>query len=221
MRRWLLALLLCLSPVFAQDKQIIRYGEEGQKQCLIEEPPQDRLSKRLLFVFDKSGSMRADRFLEALEFVSFMMSQAVDSYEVSLIAFDASTHRWPGAPEPDKNPPIPPNWGGLPSDDVVKSIMGFLEFLGAGGDTVVRQPLREALAEPRNDLTIILVSDGIFQREQLQDILITIDVCQKDRIKAGLQPAGIMVFGVTNTRVSTLAEIAKVGKMGYMRHYRQ
>src|SRR5690606_27366979 len=118
-----------------------------------------------------SGSMHGDHFDRALRAVRDMFEHPTDDLEVGVIAFNDAAIRWPGRPEPERRRPVPPGWASLPSEESVDAANRWLEQLGAGGDTLIIPALSAALSEPRDELSIILVTDGLFGRERTDDIL--------------------------------------------------
>jgi hypothetical protein len=76
--------------------------------------------------------------------------------------------------------------------------------------------LREALAERRDELSVVLVSDGLFGRERTDDVLSAIAIAQADRERLGLHHAVIGVYGLGASQ-KVLTEIAEVGAGGYVR----
>jgi Mg-chelatase subunit ChlD len=184
-------------------------------QLQIEVPPEARITRRVLFVVDRSGSMHGEHFARALTAVKDMFETSSDSLEVALIAFNDGAVRWPGKPE-DGNRPVPPGWAALPSDTAVAEANAWLEELGAGGDTLVIPAMRQALAERREELSVVLVSDGLFGRERTDDILGIITACQEERERTGLGRAVIAVYGL-GPQQKVLTQIGTVGLGGYVR----
>jgi Mg-chelatase subunit ChlD len=182
----------------------------------VEVQPRTPITRRVLFVVDRSGSMHGDQFGRALACVHDMFEHASDELEVGLLAFNDATARWPGRPEPDKPRPVPQGWAALPSDEAVEAANAWLEELGAGGDTLVIPALREALAEPREQLSIVLVSDGLFGRERTDDIMATLSLGQQSRERQGLGPAIVGVYGLGPAQ-KILALLGDEGQGGYVR----
>lgn len=178
--------------------------------------PQERLTDRIIFVVDRSGSMHGDTFSRALQVVTETLQQPVDQYEIGVIAFNDSFARWPGKPE---NGPkaVPPNWAAMPSNAVVREVNDWLEALGAGGDTLVMPALRGALLDPRERLSIVLITDGQFGRERTSDIVENIEKLQQERIKQGWGRAIILAYGISSVGTQpSLKAIGEVGQGGYL-----
>lgn len=203
MIRALLVSLLVALPVLAVELHV-------------EVEPQARITRRVLFVVDRSGSMHGDHFSRALVAVRGMLEQSTDELEVALLAFNDATTRWPGRPEPDRAKPVPPGWAALPSDEAVAEANAWLHKLGAGGDTLILPALKDALAEPREELSVVLVTDGLFGRERTDDIMGLIAARQGEREKLGLGRAVIACYGLGSTQ-RILARIGDVGAGGYIR----
>ena len=175
-------------------------------------PPEARLTRRILFVVDTSGSMRGDKFGQACSAVLKVAEQPVDEVEIAVLAFNHGTRRWTGVPEKG----IPPGWAALPSLHATQAAAGFLAQGGAGGDTQVISALREALAEKRDELSIVLVTDGLFVREKTEDVIQALKTGQEERVKNKLKPAVLLVYGIGG-EMEVLRELGKIGHGGYLR----
>lgn len=182
----------------------------------IEVDAQLPMTRRMLFVVDRSGSMHGDHFHRALNAVTALLEHPTDDLEVGVIAFNDATLRWPGKPEPDRAKPVPPGWASLPSEEAITSANRWLEELGAGGDTLIMPALRDALGEQRKELSIVLVTDGLFGRERTSEIHALIAGLQQDREEKGLDRAVIGVYGLGAPQ-KILYEIAEMGRGGYLR----
>lgn len=184
-------------------------------QLHVEVPPTTPITRRVLFVVDRSGSMHGDHFSRALAAVRDMLQQPTDDLEVAVIAFNDAAVRWPGKPEEGRRT-VPAGWAALPSDTAVAEAEAWLESLGAGGDTLVIPALRAALGERRGELSIVLVSDGLFGRERTDDILGMIRSMQAEREEAGLGRAVLAVYGLGPSQ-KILCRIGEMGGGGYVR----
>ena len=182
--------------------------------------PQEPLTKHVLFVVDVSGSMRGDKFSQACAAVLKITEQPVDEVQIAVLAFNEEATRWRGVPEDHPTRPVPVNWAALPSAEAVESASAFLAETGAGGDTLVIPALRAALAEPREQLSIVLVSDGIFQREDATDILGAVQQAQAARVEQGIGAAVLMTYGV-GSESAVLRQLGQVGHGGYIREQTQ
>lgn len=182
---------------------------------LVEEVAQQHpLTSKLMFVVDRSGSMHGNHFNRALDAVKQVASQDFDDVEIAVIAFNDLAARWPGKPE-DGDQKIPYGWA-IPTPEAVEEAGDWLAELGAGGDTLIIQTMILALQEPRKELSIILVTDGLFGRERNDDILKAISDAQTWREENGFGRAVILCYGLGNF-AKPLAEIGEVGCGGYLR----
>jgi von Willebrand factor type A domain len=179
-------------------------------------PAQTRVTKRLLFVVDTSGSMRGGKFEAAAEALVRILEQPVDEVEFGVLAFSNQTRRWEGIPEPDLARPVPEGWAGLPSLEAIEAAAGFVGDQGANGDTFVIPALEEALAEERDQLSVVLVTDGIFQREDSEQILAAVSAAQEQRRERGLGEAVLVVYGVGGD-LRILRSLGEVGLGGFYR----
>jgi len=173
--------------------------------------PETKLTKRVMFVVDVSGSMRGDKFSAALAAVEKISDQPSDELEIAVLAFNASPSRWEGIPEQGK---VPIGWAALPSAVAPKVAQAFLCRLGADGDTLVIPALKQALNEQRSDLSIILVTDGIFQQESEDQILAAFEEGQKAREEQKLGRAVLYTYGV-GAEAAILKKLAEVSRGGY------
>ena len=180
--------------------------------------PTERLSKRILFVVDVSGSMQGDKFAAACQAVTQALQQPVDELEIAVLAFNDTTSRWKGVPEAAREGrhAVPEGWAALPSQEAVEQASAFLLEAGADGDTLVIPALEAALKEGRKELSIVLVTDGIFQRETGDEVLAAFEAGQRRREERGLGPALLMVYGV-GSEADVLSRLGRAGKGGYLR----
>lgn len=173
--------------------------------------PQARLTPRVLFVVDVSGSMKGPEFTRALTAVRSIAAQPVDQLEFAVLAFNDGVYRWEGHPDAD----APPKWACAPSEDAVRAAEDWLSEQGAEGDTLVIPALAAALAEERDTLSVVLVTDGGFYRETQTAVLEALTSGQKARVDRGLDEAVVVVYGVGSRTRPVLEELGKVGKGGY------
>lgn len=171
-------------------------------------PPQQPVTKHILFVVDVSGSMRGDKFTQACQAVMDVGGQPVDEMFIGVVAFSDQTKRWPGVPDEG----VAEGWAKMPSAEALGAAQGFLHGLGAGGDTLVIPALAQALSDPQESLTVVLVSDGIFQREQPDKIIEALKRAQEAR----KDPAVVICYGV-GAEQETLKRIGTEGRGGYLR----
>lgn len=168
-------------------------------------PATERPGNRIMVVLDVSGSMSANgRIEQAIAMVKEITRQPVDDGFLSAIAFDIGASRYPGG------------WVALPGEESVAEIENWLSSQLIGGGTRVCPALVKALSEPHKGLTVIIVSDGLFNEEGDAQIISCIESMQAKRVSAGLGKAVIGVLGVRHKEeVPSLAAIAKNGRGGY------
>jgi len=179
-------------------------------------PPGQPLNNRLLFLVDRSGSMHGGNFNRALLAVEYIAGQEFDDVEIGVIAFNDAPLRWAGKPESGAQE-VKPGWA-IPTPEAIAEVNAWLAQLGSGGDTLIINPLVAALHEPRKTLSIVLVTDGLFGRERIDEILQAIVAGQAWRDQNGYEPAVILCYGVGTAAFSdALAKIAQMGNGGYFR----
>lgn len=166
-----------------------------------------RFSKHLLFVCDVSGSMYGRPFSKALTTFKALASQPTDELEIGLIAFADKPVRWLPAKKT--------TWAKLPNAKAVKKAGSWLKTQGPGGGTKVIPALKLALADKKKKLTVVLVTDGIFN-ETDATVLKAVETAQKDREKNKLGRALIAILGV-GSKQKVLTQLGKTGKGGYYR----
>ncbi len=174
-------------------------------------PAQSRLTPRVLFVVDVSGSMKGPEFTRALGAVRTIAGQPVDQLEFGVIAFNDGVHRWSGIAGDD----LPPGWAVAPSQDAVQQAEDWLGNLGAQGDTLVVPAIASALAEQRDKLSVVLVTDGGFYRETQNAVVTALRTGQKARADKGLGEAVVLVYGVGSRVRPVLEAVGKEGQGGY------
>lgn len=170
--------------------------------------PEEQLTRRIMIVMDNSGSMSGQKFGHALDAITAIMSQPTDEMEIALIAFNTAPSRWPGIPEDD----LQPEWARLPSADAVKLIEAWLRRCGVGGNTRVCTAIALALAEPVDEMSIILITDGRFQdAASAHGVLLA---GQQERINNDMAPVVFAVYGIGIER-DVLTRLAEAGRGGY------
>lgn len=150
MRAYLILLLVCLVSIV--------YGQE----LIPVVEPTARVTKNVMLVIDVSGSVKnTGRIPNSLAQLREIANQPVDSMELAVLAFTEEQHRWKGIPEPENN--IAEGWAGLPSENAIKEAQDWLVGVDTGTSTRFTPALETALREPRADLTIFVITDGIAQ----------------------------------------------------------
>ena len=168
MRRFLTCLLLILTS-FALAGEI--------KETVA---PKERLTKHVFLLVDVSGSITTKgKIPDALKAIRMITKQDTDDMEIALMVFDSNQARWPGIPDEHTRA----GWAKLPSEEAVKQAQGFVELNTTAGGTWFQGPLQTALQEKREDLSIVLISDGDNNQEGDDSILGTVSKAQELREK--------------------------------------
>lgn len=216
--RWFLAILLSASLVIAQDHATPSETIGG----FTIRRSVTQISKRVLFLFDCSGSMDPTDLARAIDATLLVAEQPTDEMEIAVIAFSGSTLRWPGVSDPPGTPnPVPPGWASLPSQKAIDEVRSWLSSFRGAGNTHILPALAAAMQEQRDELTIILVTDGMFNDSLMvpvsltKAILGTISYHQSKRKTAGLDPARFLFFGI-NDGTMMLSEVAESLGCGYL-----
>lgn len=159
--------------------------------------PTQRLTQRIVFVLDVSGSMQEDGKIKRLVgFVGSVIQQPLDELQIAIFAFDTSMYRWPGvADPPEDTKPVPKGWAKLPSEEALKSAQAWLSQFTSGGGTRPEETLRAALSEERTDMSVVVVTDGDYNNGSAESTAIVAER-QAWREKKGCGKAVIMAFGV-------------------------
>lgn len=183
-------------------------------------PPTARLTKRIVFLVDVSGSMAGLKFDRACGAVLEIAGQPVDELEIAVVAFDSTVSRWPGLPEPSDPERgikgVPRGWAALPSQLAMDESSRWLNGISPDGGTLVIPPLRAALAENRKELSVVLITDGQFYQERTDVILAAVEASQRQREEKGLGRAVILAYGVAGES-NALKRLAKAGGGGFFK----
>ncbi len=110
-----------------------------------EGPP---LTKRVAFVFDVSGSMRGDPIAFGKREIVTILSLFADDGYFKIHAFD------------DEVRGFRREWTALPDRDAVDEAADWLARFRGSGNTALAAGVLAALADPSEDLAIVLVTDG-------------------------------------------------------------
>lgn len=175
----LLFMLGAWAAVYADDGQVLKPVVEARAP----------ISKRVLFVLDRSGSMENWKFEDGVAAVFSILSQGTDDMQFGVIAFNEGFDRWPGIPEDG----VPKGWAALPSETALKEVKSYLTSLQAKGNTLVLPAMTAALKDDVKDMTVVLVTDGAFLCENLGRAMTTIRGLQEARKNGS---ARIFVLGV-------------------------
>ena len=180
-------------------------------------PPEVPLSNRVLFLVDVSGSMSGFKFDRACSAVLEISSQPTDDMQFALLAFDDVTRRWPGFKDEEGSEELPWGWATLPSEEALERSTRWLSTQTPQGGTRLIQALKSAMAEDRERLSIVLVSDGMFYQETTQEILDAVERCQQEREARGAGRAVLLVYGVSGGGSHVLEQLGKHGRGGFFR----
>lgn len=172
--------------------------------------PSVRLTQRVILVVDVSGSMKDEgRISRALQAVRHVMENPSDDFEVAIVTFSTKTERWPGVPEPTATPPVPVGWARLPSMIALTEGEAFVSSREAQG-TLPVPALIQAITEPRDNVSVVFVTDGDFIGP---DCVTALRKAQLIRGTQGRHPAPVLVYGV-GSKADQMAHLATIGREG-------
>lgn len=106
------------------------------------------ITKRIAIVLDASGSMRGAPIERARAELVTILSLFPDDGYVKAYAFDDGAHELDGG------------WRQLPDAEVLNEIAAWLAGFDGAGNTNLAAGLRAALANPEDDVSVIVVTDG-------------------------------------------------------------
>lgn len=156
--------------------------------------PQARITNKMLFLVDCSGSMTGEKLSRAIDQTIEIAGQETDDLQIACIAFDDGQRRWPGG------------WAKLPDPDVLVELRTWLNTTCRGGNTPIAQALIMAMQEPVRDMTLIIVSDGFFDEETgaLTDLFKGL---QEARVTAGLGKVVLVGVGISPSSNTNMDEL--------------
>lgn len=152
------------------------------------------LTKYMLFVIDKSGSMDGKEILQAVHAATCIVLKGSDDFYIRVIAFDEVMYLWT-VPEAYREDGLCKWWAQFPDPRAAAKIESWLRVLPAKGSTKLLEPLRVALADPNDQLSLVIISDGWFH-EKVEEIVATVQLGQQQRQDRGLSLAKIVIIGV-------------------------
>jgi len=172
--------------------------------------PTSRFSSRIIFLYDCSASMNRHKLNRALNALMMISEQPIDEMQIAIIAFDDEISRWIGIPELTAADPIPEGWAGLPSADAISQMTNWLSTVKYGGMTNIFRPLTLAIRENREEISIVIISDGQFndiipspplegenqEEHRIRYILSLIETEQRRREENGLDRVQINAYGL-------------------------
>ena len=173
-----------------------------------------RMSDRILFVVDTSGSMTG-LTADACDSVLLIAESPVDGFQIGLITFDDTPTRWKGLPEckhkgkKHNKDCVLPGWCLMPKDH--KEFRRYLQYSSSPtGYTDAPLAIETAMKDTTPGLTIVLVTDGDFNHDSLVKKITEINAM---RAKKKLPRIYILVWGV-GAGAAKLVDVAKVGGGG-------
>lgn len=221
-----LALIVFASPALAHaQNDVAPVTTPTVLQAMV--PPQARLSKRIVMVVDTSGSME-DEIAPVIHSIIKIAGQPVDEMEIALVAFRGdhdwkhrctswdkkychavacSWRRWKGVPEKG----IPRGWARLPSVTAVGVAAGWIRRIGADGSTDPTQAMYRVLMEPRGQLSVVLISDGLWCHPPVVE---AIEIAQAERVRRGHGRAVIATYGI-GKKAPMQFSLYEVGRSGH------
>lgn len=175
--------------------------------------PTERMTTRIAFVVDVSGSMKdVAKIGVGLGFSRSLLGREGDELEIAIYSFSDAKARWEGFPfDPsDGGKPPPPGWTYFPSVPALRAATEWLASQGAKGGTNPTGAVAAALEESVEKLTVVVITDGEFEPESF---LAAIERGQAARERAGLGRAVLITVGVGQGS-SAQAHLRKAGEAG-------
>jgi len=205
-----LLLLLLVAPALAQERPMPLEIVRPVKNF--------RMSDKILFVVDSSGSMAMHLKL-AMQSVLLITRTPMDGFQVGLINFAGGPVRWKGKPKcmhkkrlKHSAKCVLPGWAEMPTEH--KAFEKYLQGSIISGMTRADLAVRLAMKERVQDVTIVLVTDGEFDHGHL---IKEIEKGRAYRKKHKLGTVYIMIWGV-GSQAKDLKDVAKVGGGGLWIH---
>ena len=166
------------------------------------------ITNKMLFVIDRSGSMRDYKLEDGITAITSMLKEPTDDARFGLIAFNGEAIRWEGIQEEE----CPKGWALLPSVEAVEKATKWMGDLTVKGTTVLLPAMALALGDPTEDLSVILISDGLYNQEITEALIGSIALLQAKR----KNPARIFVIGVKARQDDPVLNwLAKTYRGGY------
>jgi Mg-chelatase subunit ChlD len=167
-------------------------------------PQEERFSKNIVVIVDVSGSMNTS-VEEAVSSFRMVSEQPVDEMNLAVVAFANNIAFW--------------DWHKLPDEQAVADAEAWLAEARStlGSDTHPILAFERALRLSKEELTVVLVSDGEFWHPSADEIIEAIRRLQKERKANRRKAAVICCIGVDQREKESLSKIAKLGKGGYFK----
>lgn len=155
-------------------------------------PQEKRLTNRMVFLVDVSGSMSGNDYKEAVTLIDGIVSQQTDDFKIKVIAFNGGYQEWQK------------KWEPFPSANGRKKLLKWLKGLKITGVTDPTPALKKALTYKEKNKSLVLVSDGFFHHAAFEKVW--------KKKKLTLATLGVGIRAKTNT---TMKHLGKIGKGGY------
>jgi Mg-chelatase subunit ChlD len=171
------------------------------------------ITNKVLFVLDISGTMRnnGERNLNsAIGRFREMAEDSTDEFRFGVIAFNGETYRWPGYSEDNLQ-----GWAIMPNPEAIEEARSWISSCPGLPDTTdCGRALSQAFADPEEELTIILLTDGIFNGPADNALPVLIPQWQGARAKPAKFIA--ITYGYLRKHLETVFE-----RLGVDAHYHE
>lgn len=196
--------------------------------------PDARFTKHVLLVVDLSSSMSENgRITRALNAFKTVSEQPVDEMQFGIIAFANEHLRWPGIPTEDGK--VTQGWA-YTTPEAIAQAETWITHIDVGAWTYGLPPILRAIQDPKDDLTIVIISDGELDlelpyipmgpfkpKEEEEEInvpdtyAIKITEAIQKRTEKGLKPPVICCIQVKSETEEVFTRIAQLGHGGYFK----
>jgi len=132
--------------------------QEPQQLNFVIPPEPGQIGKNIHFVVDFSGSMDRGKLAAAIQQTIDIASQSVDEINIKVTAFAHNRATWEGIENKKQ-----PGWTALPSKEAIEALTEWCYSLQLiTHSTYVGDPVRNALTEDIENMTVIVISDMCF-----------------------------------------------------------
>lgn len=167
------------------------------------------ITNRVIFVVDISGSMRMNagtRMAAALDHFTQLAEDSADDFRFGVVAFNSNHYRWRGWEEDNT-----PGWALMPNPEAIKAARAWIVNCPSQPDGTNAFPALEAAGkDTTNQLTIILITDGVFNGNSDPNIENLWQGVQNWRESAGLPRAKLVLLSCSATVPHGLGNILQV-----------
>lgn len=132
-------------------------------------PEKGDITKNIHFILDYSGSMNKGDLEHQLNLFLGIATQAVDEYNLSISIFGGNSHRMIPGPDCDLSKDYK-GWMAMPSGRNIQAIEAWFEQIIPLIDknhTRIVSPIRNAIKEKIEELTVFVISDCHFDDKRL------------------------------------------------------